>query len=101
MVASRVGRCLHAVARHTDASANPHPTHSATRPPRAELERVVSIRIFVGSLMIFFGTLMLAGLLALGDPGGWGMPALHFEGGSRSLAVADWTRIAAAFFGVD
>ncbi|TFZ01492.1 hypothetical protein [Ramlibacter rhizophilus] len=39
----------------------------------------MTLRLFVGSLMIFFGTLLLAGLLALGAPGGWGIPSLDFE----------------------
>ena len=64
------------------------------------MERAVSLRIFVGSLMIFFGTLMLAGLLALGDPGGWGLPAWQFDGASRAFPLAEWIRVA-AFFGVD
>jgi hypothetical protein len=60
----------------------------------------VSIRIFVGSLIIFFGTLMLAGLLALGDPRALGVPALHFDGVQARLSMTDWSQVA-AFFGVD
>lgn len=33
------------------------------------------MRLFIGSLMIFFGTLLLAALLALGRPVGLGVPA--------------------------
>ena len=38
------------------------------------------MKLLVQSAMIFFGTLMAAGLVALGEPGGW-----HSGDGARNL----------------
>lgn len=54
------------------------------------------VRLFIGSLMIFFGTLLLAALLALGIPGGPGAALLQDtveqpDGSSPT----DWRRLVA------
>lgn len=54
------------------------------------------MRLFIGSLMIFFGTLLLAALLVLGVPGGTGAPLLQDsvqQPGGPSLP--DWQRLVA------
>lgn len=44
------------------------------------------MRLLVQSAMIFFGTLLAAGLLALGEPQPTGAPAAHSTAGSSAGA---------------
>ncbi|MBL0420144.1 hypothetical protein JI739_07265 [Ramlibacter sp. AW1] len=67
----------------------------------------MAVRILVGSMMIFFGTLLLAGLLALGQPGGAGIqpiPPTHYGmtdngGGGEDERVVDELRRLVALLG--
>ena len=62
----------------------------------------MAVRILVGSLMIFFGTLLLAGLLALGQPGGAGIapiPLTHYGMAGQDTPVMDELRRLVALLG--
>ena len=53
------------------------------------------MRLFIGSLMIFFGTLLLAALLALGIPGGTSAPLLQDSVQQPGPSLPDWRRLVA------
>ena len=55
------------------------------------------MKLLVSSLMIFFGTLLLAALLALGYPGGWGVPTL-LQSGPTMSGPPGWEFIVSLLF---
>lgn len=59
------------------------------------------MKIFLGSLVIFFGTLLAAGLVALGQPGEMGLAlfGLSPEGGAEGVSPlrSGWDGLIALF----